>query len=83
MLSSVLSSVQDWLRELHIIHTENLYYSKKVEELTHQVSELKDKNRSLEKTCSLLNDSLKLLNCTNEAMLEPIKFEMEFIAKLE
>ena len=50
MLSSVLVSVQDWLRELHVLHTENLDQASRIGELNDEVCRLSDRNRTLEKT---------------------------------
>ena len=41
------------------------------------------KNQSLQKSSKLLRESLKVIGETNEALVEPIKFEMEFITALE
>ena len=83
MMQQALASVQDWLHELSTLHTENLSLNKQLSQIHLHSEQLKNKNRSLEKTISLLSDSLQLVQSTNEALLDPIRFEMAYITSLQ
>ncbi len=44
---------------------------------------MKDKLQTFEDTDRLLRESLGLISFTNDSLIEPIKYEMEFISKLK
>ena len=82
ILTQALTTVQDWLRELHVHHSEVIDQRKTSARLELETAQLSDKNRSLLKSSSLLRDSLERMGQLNEALLEPIKFELSLLQKL-
>ena len=69
----MLVTVQDWLRELHVLHNENISHRELIAQLQQENAQLKDKNSLLEKTDTLLANSLRQISFTNEALLGPMK----------
>lgn len=82
VLSQVLQSVQDWLKELHCVHDENLIQRETIVRMQSESKILASKLSAYQKTDKMLAASLRQISQASHALLDPIKYEMDFLCAL-
>ena len=76
VLAQVLQTVQDWLRELHLLHDENISHREIMARMKQENLELRNKVQVLGKSDQLLASSLRQIGLASESLDGPIKNEI-------